>query len=464
MRARPRRARARRGSRDRDPALVELGVVAHPVRIAGAAGSRRAARRRPGPGTLVEARVAAPGTPGARLVEERVGRPTDGDRRSASLTASSVAAASAATRNATGSCASDPIFAPAGRVGTPRKASLGAGASGLVSAVTRGTAYIDAVVVATAAGRPCAAAWSRWRSPRRGVTGRRQRLARRLAAPSRPAGGDRPLPRNGGFSYGCNLGAARGHAPFLLFLNPDARIGAAAVGALREALEAHPAAALVGPRSWRTAGTVAWSQRRFPRRRSTFAQALFLHRLRPRAAWTDELIRDPAAYEVPATPDWISGACMLVRPTPPRRSAGSTRASSSTARTPTCAGAFGTRATGFATSLPRSAPCGRRLLGAGRHPGDRRAQPRALRAQAPPGGARRMEALGVALGEATHAGGGADPAVLAPRTRGGAPRGARACSAAEPCGSSRLGRLRTVRLDRLAAPAPEAGAGPRPPR
>src|SRR3954464_13312501 len=31
-------------------------------------------------------------------------------------------------------------------------------------------------------------------------------------------------PRNGGFSFGCNLGAARGRAPFVLFLNPDARL------------------------------------------------------------------------------------------------------------------------------------------------------------------------------------------------------------------------------------------------
>src|SRR4029077_10379155 len=31
-------------------------------------------------------------------------------------------------------------------------------------------------------------------------------------------------PRNGGFAYGCNLGAAAGAAEFVMFLNPDARI------------------------------------------------------------------------------------------------------------------------------------------------------------------------------------------------------------------------------------------------
>jgi N-acetylglucosaminyl-diphospho-decaprenol L-rhamnosyltransferase len=119
-------------------------------------------------------------------------------------------------------------------------------------------------------------------------------------------------PRNGGFSYGCNLGAARGNAPFLLFLNPDARMGAAALAALMEALTTDPVAGLAGPRLLED-GELAWSQRRFPRLRSTFAEALFLHRLLPRAEWTDELIRDPETYGRPGTPDWISGACMLVQ-------------------------------------------------------------------------------------------------------------------------------------------------------
>lgn len=120
-------------------------------------------------------------------------------------------------------------------------------------------------------------------------------------------------PRNGGFSYGCNLGAARGGAPLLLFLNPDARLDAGALEALTAALGRDPSMALVGPRIIEDDGELAWSQRRFPRLRSTFAQALFLHRLFPRAAWTDELIRDRAAYERPGSPDWVSGACMLVR-------------------------------------------------------------------------------------------------------------------------------------------------------
>jgi N-acetylglucosaminyl-diphospho-decaprenol L-rhamnosyltransferase len=120
-------------------------------------------------------------------------------------------------------------------------------------------------------------------------------------------------PRNGGFSYGCNLGAASGSAPFLLFLNPDARMEAQALETLLGALRAEPSTGLVGPRILEPDGTLAWSLRRFPRQRSTFAQALFLHRLWPLAGWSDELIRDRAAYERPDTAEWLSGACMLVR-------------------------------------------------------------------------------------------------------------------------------------------------------
>jgi GT2 family glycosyltransferase len=119
--------------------------------------------------------------------------------------------------------------------------------------------------------------------------------------------------RNGGFSYGCNLGAARGSAPYLLFLNPDARLDEAALGALVAVLRDDAGAGLVAPRILDDDGSLSWSLRRFPRLRSTYAQAVFLHRVFPLAAWTDELIRDPAAYDRAGAPEWVSGACMLVR-------------------------------------------------------------------------------------------------------------------------------------------------------
>jgi GT2 family glycosyltransferase len=120
-------------------------------------------------------------------------------------------------------------------------------------------------------------------------------------------------PRNGGFSYGCNLGAAGGSAPYLLFLNPDARMGTETLRTLTAVLDARPECGLVGPRILEPGPRLAYSRRRFPRHRSTYAQALFLHRLLPAAAWSDELVRDANAYESSGEAEWISGACMLVR-------------------------------------------------------------------------------------------------------------------------------------------------------
>jgi N-acetylglucosaminyl-diphospho-decaprenol L-rhamnosyltransferase len=121
------------------------------------------------------------------------------------------------------------------------------------------------------------------------------------------------LQRNGGFAHGCNRGWRAGRAPFVLFLNPDASIDPDSLLTLVRVLEQNPGVGAVGPRILDADGVLDYSQRRFPRLRSTYARALFLHRLLPQASWTDELVRDEAAYETPSSPQWISGACLLVR-------------------------------------------------------------------------------------------------------------------------------------------------------
>ena len=100
---------------------------------------------------------------------------------------------------------------------------------------------------------------------------------------------------------------------FVLLLNPDARMDVESIDALVARLQADPRVAGAGPRLLEDDGGLAWSQRRFPRLRSTFSQALFLQRLAPLATWSDEVIRDPAQYERPGAPDWLSGACLLLR-------------------------------------------------------------------------------------------------------------------------------------------------------
>ena len=122
-----------------------------------------------------------------------------------------------------------------------------------------------------------------------------------------------PLEQNGGFAHGCNVGWRAGEAPYVLFLNPDARIDAAAVAALASELDRDDKVGAVAPRIEEPDGSLDFSLRRFPRLRSSFAQAFFLHRVFPEAAWVDEVIRDPGEYERSHPAEWVSGACFAVR-------------------------------------------------------------------------------------------------------------------------------------------------------
>ncbi len=120
-------------------------------------------------------------------------------------------------------------------------------------------------------------------------------------------------PENLGFAGGCNLGWRAGESPYVLFLNPDAAIDEASLRRLVDVLESRTGAGLAAPQIVGGRGELHYSLRRFPRLRSTYAQAFLLHRLAPRASWSDEIIRDPAAYESSGAQQWVSGACMLVR-------------------------------------------------------------------------------------------------------------------------------------------------------
>lgn len=121
------------------------------------------------------------------------------------------------------------------------------------------------------------------------------------------------LPANKGFAHGVNVGWRSGGSPYVLLLNPDARIDAASLQTLVGALEDAPKLGAVAPRIVDADGSLDFSQRRYPSLRSTYAQALFLHRLFPTASWTDEVVRDRSAYGHRRSPDWVSGACILVR-------------------------------------------------------------------------------------------------------------------------------------------------------
>jgi N-acetylglucosaminyl-diphospho-decaprenol L-rhamnosyltransferase len=121
------------------------------------------------------------------------------------------------------------------------------------------------------------------------------------------------LPTNVGFSGGCNAGWRRGSAPYVLFLNPDARIDAEALSRLVEVLERVPTAGVSAPQIREVDGSLDYSQRRFLDLKSTWSQALFLHRIFPRAWWAEGMVREEQRYATVTSAEWVSGACMLVR-------------------------------------------------------------------------------------------------------------------------------------------------------
>jgi GT2 family glycosyltransferase len=118
---------------------------------------------------------------------------------------------------------------------------------------------------------------------------------------------------NRGFAGGCNLGWRAGSAEAVLFLNPDARIDADSVRTLAKTLASSSTVGAVAPRIVGADRSLDFSLRRFPQLRSTYAQAFFLHRLLPRARWTDQVIRNADDYERSHPVDWVSGACVMVR-------------------------------------------------------------------------------------------------------------------------------------------------------
>lgn len=122
---------------------------------------------------------------------------------------------------------------------------------------------------------------------------------------------------NVGFARGVNQGLAASTAPLVLIMNPDCRLMAGAVTALRNVLATHPGCAIVGPRILNPDGSVQGSARGDPNMLTgLFGRTTMLRRLAPflpiarRNVVTEQAIRSGDAS---VTVDWLSGACMLAR-------------------------------------------------------------------------------------------------------------------------------------------------------
>ncbi len=117
--------------------------------------------------------------------------------------------------------------------------------------------------------------------------------------------------KNRGFSAAVNLGAKRATGDVLLVLNPDTVVPEGGVPAMERALQAHPAAGVVGFRQVDEAGGIQLSVGPPPSLALELGRKVVQRRLDagdPFVAWgLERLLRRPR--RVP----WVSGAAMLVR-------------------------------------------------------------------------------------------------------------------------------------------------------
>ncbi len=125
-----------------------------------------------------------------------------------------------------------------------------------------------------------------------------------------------PNERNLGYGGGMNAIAATlpQEYDWLLVCNPDVRFLPGSLDALIATALRHPRAALFGPRIVGIDGIVYPSARAFPSIRTGVGHALFAN-VWPSNPWTTRYHRrGNATADVDTEVDWLSGACLLVRP------------------------------------------------------------------------------------------------------------------------------------------------------
>lgn len=114
---------------------------------------------------------------------------------------------------------------------------------------------------------------------------------------------------NLGYGRGVNRGVAHAHPTrYVLVSNPDVVVHPGAVATMSDYLDAHPRVGLVGPRILRPDGTVYPSVRVFPN-----VWLAGLHAVLSPVWATNPATKRYRSPRADGTPDWVSGACFLVR-------------------------------------------------------------------------------------------------------------------------------------------------------
>lgn len=119
--------------------------------------------------------------------------------------------------------------------------------------------------------------------------------------------------RNRGFAVANNQGARLAAGRYLLLLNPDTEFPPAGLATLVHFADAHPDAAVIGPRLLNADGTQqrsAW--RGFPSQGTALADALYLWKL-PWLPISRASELTPNELRLPQPVDHLLGACLLIR-------------------------------------------------------------------------------------------------------------------------------------------------------
>jgi GT2 family glycosyltransferase len=122
---------------------------------------------------------------------------------------------------------------------------------------------------------------------------------------------------NIGFGGGCNLGAAQGKAPFILFLNPDIQFLADSLNSLNKLVvflnsaDLLPETGIIGIQLHNPDGSIQKNVARFPRFKALFPRMAGLDRICPRI-FKPHYVKD-IDYERTQVVDQVPGAFFLVK-------------------------------------------------------------------------------------------------------------------------------------------------------
>lgn len=124
-----------------------------------------------------------------------------------------------------------------------------------------------------------------------------------------------PMPKNGGFAYGCNAGIRHVFAQdsadsYVMLLNPDTEVRIGAVATLSAFLDAHPKVGIVGSQLENSTGGIERSAHTF---HSPISEMLEGARLGVLSRMFQQYETSAHDYHETSQCDWVSGSSMMIR-------------------------------------------------------------------------------------------------------------------------------------------------------